>query len=188
MTKQEAPLERILAYLRFRQVAKKIINKSVIDFGCGVDGWNAIDMDKFGARLVHGVDISLNEAKYKSKNIVLYPSINCLPHNDYQIITAFAVLEHIDPCDIKTILKSLREVTSYDCVMWGTTPSPMSRTLLELLSYRLKLIDQSQIDEHKVYYDDLWIRFILRDTGWYLYSYQKFQFFAILFATKLAVP
>jgi hypothetical protein len=43
------------------------------------------------------------------------------------------------------------------------------------LSFKLGLIDPSQIRDHKVYYDDLWLKEILGETAWSLSFYKTFQ-------------
>lgn len=47
--------------------------------------------------------------------------------------------------------------------------------MLEVLSYKLKLIDRRQIEDHKVYYDDLWMREIVENTGWEIQAFKTFQ-------------
>jgi hypothetical protein len=37
------------------------------------------------------------------------------------------------------------------------------------------LIDRSQIEDHKVYYDEKWLGEIVDGTGWKLESYRSFQ-------------
>ena len=44
------------------------------------------------------------------------------------------------------------------------------------VAYRLKLIDESQIRDHEIYYDDFWFNKILSKTNWILSYYKTFQF------------
>ena len=87
-----------------------------------------------------------------------------------------ASFEHIDPFVLINILSELSNKTSKDAIIFGTTPTPLGRPVLEFLSYRLKLIDESQIRDHEIYYDDFWFNKILSKTNWYLSYYRTFQF------------
>ena len=47
---------------------------------------------------------------------------------------------------------------------------------LEFLSYKLRLIDPSQIKDHEVYYNKTMLENALQGTGWKLDFYKRFQF------------
>ena len=87
-----------------------------------------------------------------------------------------AVFEHIDPFILIDILSELSERTSKEAIIFGTTPTPIARPVLEFLSYKIKLIDESQIRDHEIYYDDFWFNKILSKTKWVLSYYKTFQF------------
>ena len=87
-----------------------------------------------------------------------------------------AVFEHINPFNLRKILDEIYSKTSKNAIIFGTTPTPLSRPVLEILSYKMKLIDESQIRDHKVYYDDFWLKSILTKTNWRIRSYRTFQF------------
>ena len=86
-----------------------------------------------------------------------------------------AVFEHIEPFDLIQILDQIDSKTTENGIIFGTTPTPLSRPILETLSYKFKLIDESQIRDHKVYYDDFWLNSILNKTNWIIRSYKTFQ-------------
>ena len=109
-------------------------------------------------------------------DINLYQSIDLLPRNDYEIITALAVFEHIPPFELLKILDKLALYSVPEAQIFGTVPTPKARPVLELLSFQLGLIDPSQIKDHWVYYDDLWLGEILALSPWKIASYKKFQF------------
>ena len=87
-----------------------------------------------------------------------------------------AVFEHIDPFILIDILNELTDRTSKNAIIFGTTPTPLARPVLEFLSYKLKLIDESQVRDHEIYYDDFWFNKILSNTNWILSYYKTFQF------------
>ena len=173
-TTQKAPLERILSKLRSNRIGDIINNKSVLDFGCGTNAWTACVMSS-RARFVHGVDASIPGITTLANGVELYNCLDQLPLSDYEVITAMAVFEHINPFELIDILKQLHELSSPSAIIFGTMPTPYARHILEFLSFKLRLINSSQIRDHFVYYDDLWFKHILSLTPWRLERYSKFQ-------------
>ena len=174
VTTQNAPLEKLLSYLRYKRTIELIKNKKVLDFGCGISDWNASFIGKY-PKIIHGVDSSFSELNNNSF-VKKYKEINDLPFSDYEVILSMAVFEHIEPKNLIQILDQLSNKTNNKAIIFGTTPTPISRPILEILSYKLKLIDESQIRDHKVYYDDFWLKIILSNTNWIIKSYRTFQF------------
>ena len=173
-TSQDAPLEKILSYFRYKRTKKYIKNKKVLDFGCGVKNWNSDFIGKY-PKLIHGVDRSLSSS-FRVEKVEIFREINDLPFNDYEIVLSMAVFEHIDPFILIDILSELACKTKKDAIIFGTTPTPLGRPILEFLSYKLKMIDESQIRDHEIYYDDFWFNKILSKTEWFLSYYKTFQF------------
>lgn len=173
-TSQKAPLERFLARQRCNRVFPYVKDKFVLDFGCGTNAWNAIAIQQ-ACQKVDGVDRSL-EKSTTLEGIHLYQDLAMVQGSIYDVILALAVFEHIKPLQLREILASFHNLTHSQSVIVGTVPSRRSRRILEFLSYNLNLIDRSQIEDHKVYYDDLWMREIIEDTGWELSQFQSFQF------------
>lgn len=175
VTTQNAPLEKLLSYFRYNRTKKFIRNKKVLDFGCGICNWNSKFIGKY-PKFIHGVDNSLSEFDRKNSLIEIYREINELPFSDYEVVLSMAVFEHINPFNLIKILDEIYSKTSKNAIIFGTTPTPLSRPVLEILSYKMKLIDESQIRDHKVYYDDFWLKSILTKTNWGIRSYRTFQF------------
>ena len=175
MTTQEAPLERLLSMVRLNAVNVSFKGKAVLDFGCGRDAWNCRAMARKGASLVHGVDKCFEKDCILSHDINLFSWDHFKSTVDYDLITAFAVFEHIDPTYLPKLLAILRGMINQDGVLVGTMPTPKAKPVLEFLSYRLKLIDSSQVLDHKAYYDSYWFEYVIRDAPWRLHSYKKFQ-------------
>jgi hypothetical protein len=181
-TTQFAPLERLLANLRTRKIQKYVLGKGVLDFGCGsfLRALRSIDGK---AKVRYGID-----AVFKS-----YPQIQnrdgifvagsftqireSLRANGHQIdcVISLACFEHLERIEFKGVLQELYGITEPDAVIVGTVPTPAARPVLEFLSYRLGLIDPSQIMDHKVYYDSASFSEALEATGWELVKYRKFQ-------------
>lgn len=174
-TTQHAPLEKLLSIYRYRRLNEIYKDKRVLDFGCGLEAWSVKSMAK-KAHVVHGVDASLPGIRTISDNACLFPSTKDLPHDNYDLIVALAVFEHIPPFDLVSVLADLYKLSHKDALIFGTVPTPLARPLLELLALRLRLIDSSQILDHWVYYDDLWLSEIVALSEWQVISYKKFQF------------
>ena len=174
-TSQDAPLERILSYFRYKRTIKYINNKKVLDFGCGLKNWNSEFIGRY-PKLLHGLDRSIPSAGIIDNVFEIFRDIQDLPFNDYEIVLSMAVFEHIDPFILIDILNELTDRTSKNAIIFGTTPTPLARPVLEFLSYKLKLIDESQIRDHEIYYDDFWFNKILSKTDWTLSYYKTFQF------------
>ena len=63
-TSQDAPLERILSFFRYKRTIKYIRNKKVLDFGCGIKNWNSEFIGKY-PKLIHGLYRSMHPLKKK---------------------------------------------------------------------------------------------------------------------------
>ena len=174
-TRQDAPLERILSYFRYKRTIKYINNKKVLDFGCGLKNWNSEFIGRY-PELLHGLDRSLPSTGGNHNVFEIFRDIQDLPFNDYEIVLSMAVFEHIDPFILIDILSELTDRTSKNAIIFGTTPTPLARPVLEFLSYKLRLIDESQIRDHEIYYDDFWFNKVLSKTDWTLSYYKTFQF------------
>ncbi len=173
-TTQNAFLERFLANQRTKQIGNVIKDKAVLDFGCGVNLWTAQSLLE-SARFVHGIDSSLPDALQNHSGIQVYKTFEQIKFKEYEVITALAVFEHLGLFEFLDVLSKLNQITTPQAIIVGTIPTPISRPILEFLSYKLRLIDPSQIRDHKFYYDDLSFAEMLSHSPWKLDSYTTFQ-------------
>jgi len=171
-TTQNAPLERFLARQRSRRVSSLVAARVVLDFGCGANAWAARTLQPLCTR-IDGLEPTLPAGSVHGIDVV--PTLKQLKQNDYEVVIALAVFEHLHPQELQQVLHQLYGITSSDAVIAGTVPSPLARPVLELLSYRFGLIDPSQIRDHKVYYDDLWLAETVKHTPWRLRTHKLFQ-------------
>lgn len=72
-------------------------------------------------------------------------------NNFFDVVTMLAVFEHIQPDNLKRILKEIRRVLKPDGRFILTTPCPWSNKLLLIMS-KFRLVSQEEIAEHKKYY------------------------------------
>jgi len=172
-TTQKAFLEKFLAKQRSKQILPFVKGKNVLDFGCGLDAWNA---NLIYSHCKNVVGIEQNQTvSIKVGKVNVFPSLNDMPHIKFDVVLALAVFEHIDPFALINILNQLSHFCSKDALLIGTAPTPRARPILEFLSFKLNLIDPTQTKDHKVYYDDLWLKTLTNRSRWTLISYKKFQ-------------
>ena len=169
----ESASREILAQQRTKRVRAYTHNKVVLDFGCGANAWAARELRPH-CRRIDGIEPTVEPGIIYGIPVV--NSLDKLQKSDYEAVIALAVFEHLHPIDFRQILHLLDAYTIPQAKVIGTVPTHLAKPVLELLSYRLGLIDSSQIRDHKVYYDDLWLAETLRDTPWKVHSYQTFQF------------
>ena len=94
---------------RFNFLKEKIVNKSVLDFGCGVGGF--LFKAKKVAKVAEGIELESRLQDHFHRNATkVYSDLNDLISDGkkYDIITAFHVIEHIsDPLSIFETLANL---------------------------------------------------------------------------------
>ncbi len=182
-TTQRAPLELLLTWLRTRKILPYVEAGVVLDFGCGahlrtlravgnnasqrfgIDSWYK---DQQPTTVADGITVvgSFTDLRtvLSKKNLKL------------NRILSLACFEHIETVDLIGILKELAAVATDDALLIGTVPTPAAKPVLEFLSYRLGLIDRTQIEDHKVYYNQDTLRSAFKGTGWEMTDYRTFQF------------
>jgi SAM-dependent methyltransferase len=176
-TTQNAFLERPLSILRSRKVKKYCRDQAVLDFGCGAGLLNLIALRDVASSLSGFDQLFLNQKTWLSpEGFTLFGSYDCIPNNAFDIITSLAVFEHIQPDELPEVLNRLKSKLKVGGKIVGTVPTPLGKPVLEFVSFRLKLIDESQIRDHKVYYDQVSLESQVKKSGLKLGYYEKFQF------------
>jgi 2-polyprenyl-3-methyl-5-hydroxy-6-metoxy-1,4-benzoquinol methylase len=68
-----------------------------------------------------------------------------------------AVLEHIPIDKVEALFKEFSRILNKNGKIILTTPTPLSQPLLEFLAYRLHIISEAEVRDHKKYYmrDDI---------------------------------
>lgn len=182
-TTQTAPLEKILTILRTRKIIKYAVGKVVLDFGCGAH-MRSLEVIGSRAQRRYGLDSFFKDEKpfTTADGVTGVGSFSdlkdVLKSNGDQItcIISLACFEHMESYELKSVLAVLHEFSSEDAVLVGTVPTPRAKPVLEFLSYKLRLIDPSQIEDHKVYYNRTMFEDVLEGTGWKISEYDLFQF------------
>ncbi len=150
-------LDKFIASFRLKEMKKNVSlkGKNVIDFGCGSDFTKLTNIYS-ECKKITAIDKTENDFKKKNLNYINYDNdLNLLDekveNNFYDIIILTAVIEHLDNPEI--ILNILKKKLINNGIIFLTAPSWKSKPILEFLAYKLKVINEHLIREHKRYYD-----------------------------------
>jgi len=88
---------------RFESLASLISNKRILDFGCGSGGF--LMKVKTLAGRAEGVELELRVREHWQDQIMIYPDVESVGINSFDLITAFHVIEHLT--DPRAMLKTL---------------------------------------------------------------------------------
>lgn len=181
ITTQKAPLEAFLRRRRIAQIRQYVQGKNVLDFGCGENAVTLRDLKPL-CRLRVGLDIRYRGLPTQNPEPGLFLGGDFSQLQEIQeahgfrveTVISLATFEHLWEYELLEVLHSIRENTSAERII-GTAPTPMAKPVLEFLSYRLGLIDKSQILDHKVYYTPAHLTQTVNDGGWRMQTYRTFQ-------------
>src|SRR3989344_5014226 len=161
-------LEKPAFFFRKRRIRPYLREADVyVDLGCGFTAtllrWV---VGEFKVKKAIGLDLSCNQSLATEKISFQEGDLNneiVLPDNSVDMITSLAVLEHLS-----NARKNLQEV--YRILKPGgrlvmTTPTPLSKPVLEFLSYKLGLINEDEVRDHKDYYNTVRLREMLTSAG-----------------------
>lgn len=175
-TTQDALLENLLRKLRTKRIVPFTQGKRVLDFGCGREALTLQFIRPYAAALA-GFDTCFEgEDSQTVAGIQVFGSVSALSAMPkFDLVTSLACFEHLTSDELTQALQDLYAVTTEASLIVGTVPTPPAKPVLEFLSYRLRWIDRSQIEDHKVYYDRETLEQAVKRGGWKLRSYQRFQ-------------
>ncbi|MBF2048864.1 class I SAM-dependent methyltransferase [Leptolyngbya sp. NK1-12] len=147
----------------------------VLDVGCGR---SAAFLRTIAPRIDYGVGVDFKVKEMQLENIqtVQLKLAHKLPFADagFDVVTMLAVLEHIE--HEKPILQEIYRVLKPDGKLVLTVPSVWAQPVLEFLSYRLKIVDEAEIRDHKRYYNRTKLQQVLvKETGFRNFKHHYFQ-------------
>ena len=87
-----------------------------------------------------------------------------------------AVLEHVETNKVELLFKEFKRILKKNGKVILTTPTPLSKPILEFLAYKLRIISECEIRDHKKYYTRNDIKELAEATNFLLDSYKLFQF------------
>jgi len=182
---KEPVLEPILRKLRIRRVLpllKQFPRCKLLDVGCG---WEARLLKSVEPYIESGTGVDFKAPELESGKLKTYSVTldDRLPFDDgsFDAVTLMAVLEHLEkPLQIlREIRRVLRKPESADGsggILIGTVPSKAAKPVLEFLSYRLKIVNEAEIRDHKRYFNRRDLLEIFADAGFTDVKHRYFQF------------
>src|SRR6476469_2356369 len=177
-------LEPILRWMRLQRVISQIPpNSTVLDVGCG----RAAAFLKAIAPRIHqgfGVDFKVDTVQFSNIKTLQFKFDGSLPFEDasFDVVTMLAVLEHIE--HERQMLQEIYRVLKPNGKLIITVPSVWSQPILEFLAYRLKIVSEAEIRDHKRYYNREKLRKVLvKETNFHSFHHQYFQLWMNNFCT-----
>ncbi len=173
---KEALLEPLLRKYRKNRVLSYIPDNCVLcDVGCG---FNGDFLRSLSSKISLGIGIDKKVTPYHDNKIkLLRDDIEkrlSLKSEMFDSVTMLAVLEHLD--HPYSILKECYRILKPAGILILTTPTPLSKPLLEFLSFRLRIVSREEIADHKHYFSGREIMKILEEIGFKTIITKTFQF------------
>lgn len=150
---KEPILEPLLRQLRLLRVAKHVPAQSkLLDVGCGTA---AAFLRSISPRIEQGVGVDFKVAPVEVGNLSTHQLLlgEQLPFDDgaFDVVTLLAVLEHIE--HEQAILQEIHRVLKPGGKLIITVPSVWAQPVLEFLAYRVHIVSEAEIRDHKRYYN-----------------------------------
>ncbi|MBE9029210.1 class I SAM-dependent methyltransferase [filamentous cyanobacterium LEGE 11480] len=182
----EVFLEPFLRWMRMRRVMQHIPAQStVLDVGCG---HKIAFLKSIADRIKQGYGVDFKVESQQIGNIEIrqmtFHDQDRLPFDDASIdvVTMLAVLEHIEAEE--AVLREIYRVLKPQGRLVLTVPSVWAQPVLEFLSYKLKIVDESEIRDHKRYYNRRKLhRVLVARSGFADFQHKYFQLFMNNFCT-----
>lgn len=149
--------------------------KTFCDVGCGQQGSILLSIsDKI--KEGYGFDFNVKTEGKVRKNITLSRKDFLLINKKFDIIICLAVLEHLPyPKECEKVLKKIFENLKTGGIFIMTTPDKKAKWLLEFLSFRLHLLNQEEILDHKHYFDKTELLRFVEKAGFTDIKHRYFQ-------------
>lgn len=169
-------LDRFIAWLRYRAIDRFIpFNGIICDIGCGRE---AGFLKRNAAKIKAGYGFDFRQTDHKIGNITVWNNKNMnglSPLDDCSCDAVFliAVLEHLD--SPKNIFSEVHRILKKRGKFIITTPTKLSKPILEFMAFHLHIINEDEIKEHKHYYDKFEIGELYRHYGFNQFHYKKYM-------------
>lgn len=183
---KEPLLERTLRRLRLQKIVQHIPDHArVLDLGCGYDYYL---LRLIAQRIDYGIAMDLSvQPSHDEKIKTIEHDLNTLlplPSNDVDVVVLMANMEHLSKPLV--LLHEAYRVSKPGGLVIITTPSVYAKPLLEFLAYRLHVVSEPEIRDHKMYFNRGILRDYLQQAGFSNIHHRYFQFYMnnFVLATK----
>jgi 2-polyprenyl-3-methyl-5-hydroxy-6-metoxy-1,4-benzoquinol methylase len=175
---REPVLEPFLRKMRIARVLpllRRIPQCRLLDIGCGWEARLLLDMEPYIASGV-GIDFKAPFIQTEKLTTMCARLNGTLPFadNSFDVVSMLAVLEHLE-CP-ESMLREICRVLRPNGFLVGTAPSNIAKPVLEFLSYRLGIVNEDEIRDHKQYYNRNSIVALLTKAGFTDIEHRYFQF------------
>lgn len=184
MKHKEPFLEPVLRTMRLRRVMPHIPAQSVLlDIGCGHSA-SFLKAISHHIKEGFGVDFKVQETQFgniSTRQLRLHDQLP-FEDNSFDVVTMLAVLEHIE--NEKAILQEIQRVLVPGGTLILTVPSVWAQPVLEFLAYKVKIVSEAEIRDHKRYYTrDRLHRSLVEKSSFEAFYHQYFQLWMNNFCT-----
>jgi hypothetical protein len=176
---QNAFLEGFLTRYRTRKIVPYIRPGNVLDFGCGSHFYTLKALQGVFKNAIGLDQLFLGRPPVKhAEGFYSVGSLDDVAGFDFKIdqVVALACFEHFYESELRKVLLHIHASTGPDAQVIGTVPTPRAKPVLEFISYKLRLIDATQIEDHKRYYDLRTLGNLAGSAGWRVDVYKTFQY------------
>lgn len=157
---KEQFIEPFLRRMRISKVfdeVKSVPNCILLDIGCG---FNYKFLSLIEPYIAHGTGIDFKVDSIASGKVrTIQTTLNeTLPFEDnsFDIVTMLAVLEHLEKP--KEIVLEIARVLKKGGKLVLTVPGKRAKPVLEYLAFKLGVVSEDEIKDHKKYYDFIEIK------------------------------
>ena len=169
-------LDKFIAYIRYRKIDKYIPKGGIVcDIGCGRNA-EFLRRHSSEIELGYGFDFRISDSSlgnirlFNNKVMKQFP----IEKDSCDAVFMIAVLEHLDnPLEM---LSNIYNVLVPGGQVVLTTPTPLAKPILEFMAFKLHIINEEEILEHKHYYCKEELLDLLTKVGFLKCSYRKFCF------------
>lgn len=143
--------DKIIQYIRFNRAAREVPDGCIlVDCGCGTGEFLKFIRNRI--KNGYGIDSVLKGSEIEKIHFLegdLDKKIP-LPSDHVDCVTALAIIEHLNQAEIFAgeVFRILKKGGT--CIL--TTPAPMSKPILEFMAFKLKIISENDIGDHKRYF------------------------------------
>ena len=179
MSRNFNKLDRFISYLRVNKIKKYIKpGSAVCDIGCGDD--DLLLRLKKELKLGQAIGVDAHVAAAKKEGVEFLKGDACslqLADQSCDCVLMLAFIEHIEEKNARQVLREAHRILKSEARLIMTTPTPLAKPVLEFLAFKLKIISQEEIRDHKHYYTRNELVRILSETGYKKVKAKHFQFF-----------